>query len=313
MSELTHSIKVAAQRSGLTPHVIRVWERRYGAVQPERTGTNRRSYSDVDIERLRLLRHATAAGHSIGRIAKATTDALRELVASAKGENIQTDSRSSTPALESFQDQAMTAIRALDSSGLDEILVRASVALGNQGLLQRLIVPLAHEVGERWQSGDITAAHEHFASAVIRSFLANSAKPFAVASGAPNLVVGTPAGQLHELGAIIVSAAAQSLGWNVTYLGVGLPAAELAGAAIQNRSRAVALSIVYPEDDPNLPLELTQLRRFLPADTRIIAGGRAAPSYRQVLTQIGALQLDTLDRLYPVLESLRSARAAVKA
>ena len=78
---------------------------------------------------------------------------------------------------------------------------------------------------------------------------------------------------------MIVNAAAAQVGWQTTYLGASLPAAEIAGAAVQNRALAVALSIVYPEDDPDLPQELTNLRRFLPEETRILIGGRAATAY----------------------------------
>jgi methanogenic corrinoid protein MtbC1 len=209
-----------------------------------------------------------------------------------------------------LQEEALAAVQSLDAQGLESVLSRAAVLLGAQGLLEKLAVPLAHQVGELWRSGDITAAHEHFASAVLRVFLGNSGKSFATGQNAPNLVVGTPTGQLHELGAVIVAAGAASLGWRVTYLGAALPAAEIAGAAMQNRSRAVALSIVYPEDDPDLAQELTDLRRFLPAEIRIIAGGRAASAYRKVLSQIGAIHLDNLERFYPVLDSLRTAPPA---
>ena len=60
-----HSIKIVAQRTGLSSHVIRVWERRYDAVSPRRTETNRRLYSDGDIERLKLLGEATEIGHTL--------------------------------------------------------------------------------------------------------------------------------------------------------------------------------------------------------------------------------------------------------
>ena len=75
--------KRVARRTGLTAHVIRIWEKRYGAVQPERTGTNRRLYSEEQIERLSLLREITRAGHSIGPVAKLPTENLRKLAAEA--------------------------------------------------------------------------------------------------------------------------------------------------------------------------------------------------------------------------------------
>src|SRR3954453_16918076 len=86
------------------------------------------------------------------------------------------------------------------------------------------------------------------------------------------LVVATPNGQLHELGALLASAAASNLGWLVTYLGASLPAAEIAGAARQNQARAVALSLVYPEDDQKLEGELFRLRESLPAEVTLLVG-----------------------------------------
>jgi methylmalonyl-CoA mutase cobalamin-binding subunit len=117
--------------------------------------------------------------------------------------------------------------------------------------------------------------------------------------------VATPAGQLHELGAVMINAAAAQLGWRTTYLGASLPAAEIAGAAVQANGVAVALSIVYPEDDPNLPDELLKLRRFLPTAVKILSGGRGAAAYREALSRIGALQPGDLDAFSHQLDVLR--------
>ena len=176
---------------------------------------------------------------------------------------------------------------------------------GAQGLLQRVIAPLAQNIGELWRDGSITAAHEHFASAVIRIFLGHAANSFAGSNNAPVLIVTTPAGQIHELGALLAGAAAANLGWHVTYLGANLPAAEIAGAARLNRARAVALSLVYPEDDSRLEQELLRLRELLPPEITLLAGGRAMPAYRDALDTIGALQLKNLDHLCSTLDELR--------
>ena len=99
--------------------------------------------------------------------------------------------------------------------------------------------------------------------------------------------------------------AATHLGWRVTYLGTGLPAAEIAGAALQNNAAAVALSIIYPEDDPSLPGELLNLRRYLASSTRIIVGGRAAPAYAETLTRIGAIVVGSLTECCDALDRVR--------
>jgi methylmalonyl-CoA mutase cobalamin-binding subunit len=103
----------------------------------------------------------------------------------------------------------------------------------------------------------------------------------------------------------MVAAAAANMGWRVTYLGTSLPAAEIAGAATQNKARAIALSLVYPEDDRTLADELTSLRRYLPADVKILAGGRAASAYGESLSRIGAMRIDDLNALTATLEGLR--------
>lgn len=304
MSQSHQAIRWVAQRTGLSVHVIRVWEKRYGAVAPERTGTNRRLYSDEEVERLSLLRDVTQNGHSIGNVAKLPTEKLRELARQFPARTVAAPApaTSSAPAI---LEECVAAVKALDGRALDAALRSAATELGAQGLLVRVVAPLVHEIGELWRSGVITAAHEHFASAVIRVFLGHAAKPFAGLEHAPVLLVATPTGQLHELGALLAGATAANLGWHVIYLGASLPAAEIAGAARQNRARAVALSLVYPEDDPRLEGELTRLREALPAEIPLLIGGRAAPAYPSALKKTGAILTKDLPELGSKLDELR--------
>jgi len=311
MANAHQAIKVVARRTGLSAHVIRIWEKRYGAVEPERTGTNRRLYSEEQIERLSLLREVTQGGHSIGHVAKLPTAKLKTLAAEAfPGDHATASVRAS--AAPSFLDECIDAVKSLDSRRLDDVLKRAETALGALGLLQRVVAPLAQAVGDLWRAGTITAAHEHFASAVIRIFLGHAAKPFAGTDNAPVLVVATPAGQIHELGALLVGAAAANLGWHVTYLGASLPAAEIAGAVRQNRARVVAVSLVYPEDDSRLEAELIRLRDLLPSEVTLLVGGRATPAYHDTLEKIGATQVKDLTHLCSTLDELRKPAKKTK-
>lgn len=313
MADAHQAIKIVARRTGLSAHVIRIWEKRYGAVKPERTETKRRLYSEEQIERLSLLREITQSGHSIGHVAKLPTEKLRELVGEAQGgQDRASHTLTVARATPTFLDECIRAVKSLDARALEETLKRAGTELGAQGLLQRVVAPLAQTMGDLWRDGVITAAHEHFATAVIRIFLGHAARPFAGTDGAPVLVVATPAGQIHELGALLVGAAAANLGWHVTYLGASLPAVEIAGAARQNRARAVALSLVYPEDDPRLEGELTRLRESLPPEVSILVGGRALPAYREALEEIGAVQMKDLAHLCSALDDLRKPAKKVK-
>ena len=80
---LLHGIKVVVNQTGLSAHVLRVWEKRYSAVTPHRTETNRRMYTDQDIKRLQLLVRLTKAGYSIGQIANLDHKELKETIATA--------------------------------------------------------------------------------------------------------------------------------------------------------------------------------------------------------------------------------------
>lgn len=316
--------------TGLSAHVIRIWEKRYNAVTPNRTGSNRRMYSAEDIERLRLLAQATSTGNTISNLAPLTNEELRELIAATGGEvdfaasgtgGAQAGHRLAArgqqgddAAVHDHVSEALLATRRFDAEKLEEILRRAAVRLGHNGMLTRVISPLAVQLGDLWQAGQITAAHEHFATALIRNFLGRHARPYPAGVELPCAVVATPPGQLHELGAVMVAALAANLGWRVVYLGTSLPAAEIAGAALQNRARAVILSIVYPPDDPRLPAELQHLRSLLPASIALLTGGRSAAAYGETLRQLGAQRMESLGELSEALDELRQpASAAVTA
>jgi DNA-binding transcriptional MerR regulator/methylmalonyl-CoA mutase cobalamin-binding subunit len=306
MNEAQYPIQLVARLTGLSAHVIRIWEQRYRAVEPQRTATKRRLYCQRDIERLNLLRDVTRAGHSIGQIAQLPAEMLDKLVAvSPNVEARAPRTAAEAPKSASLVDDCLAAIKSLDPTALDQSLKRGATALGALGLLQRVVAPLAQAIGEMWREGTLTSAHEHFATAVIRGFLGNLAKPFGATDNAPVLVVATPAGQLHELGALLVGAIAANLGWQVTYLGASLPAAEIAGAAQQRHARAVALSLVYPEDDPRLEGELTLLRQSLAAEVKLLAGGGAMRVYRDALERVGALPIENLAQLGATLDDLR--------
>lgn len=301
MGEAHHTIKFVARRTGLTQHVIRVWERRYGAVKPNRTDTNRRLYSDEDVERLALLRKAIEAGHSIGNIANLPGQRLQALAAEATAN----PTLSPGTLVPGYVAGALEAIRRMEEAELEKVLERGIIHYGQHGLLEKLIGPLAQRVGELWREGELTASHEHFATAAIRTFLGRNSAAFSATVNAPVLVVTTPSGQLHELGAIMACAAANDAGWRVVYLGPSLPAAEIASAAVRNQAKAVALSIVYPEDDPNLPHELENLGKYLSPGIHVVVGGRGAEAYLPVINKIGAQCTGSFKELYAWLDEWR--------
>lgn len=159
------------------------------------------------------------------------------------------------------------------------------------------------ELGRSWEHGRLGIVHEHMASAVIRTVLGSIASGRPRHNGAPVIIVATPAGAYHELGALMGVVTAVSTGWNPTYPGPSLPAGEIASAARARGARAVALSVTFPPADPAVADELERLRGGIP-DTPIVVGGEAAASYAATLDSIHAMHHATMHELRETLDRL---------
>lgn len=304
-----HPIQVAARRSGLTSDVIRAWERRYRAVEPGRSSTNRRLYSDEDVERLLLLGQVTRAGRRIGDVAGLPLADLQAMVAedreAAMRVGVSPSQEGKSSPVAGRLAACMEAVQNFDASALETALSQASIDLPTPALLEQVLLPLLREVGEQWQTGALRVAHEHMTTAIVRSFLGTQKDSRYSEESAPEIIVATPSGQRHELGGLMVSVVAASDGWRVTYLGSDLPAEDIAATALRRRARAVALSIVYPADDPRLAQELKTLAAQLGDNVPLIVGGGSAAAYRELLREIGARLLPDLSTLREELQGLR--------
>jgi DNA-binding transcriptional MerR regulator/methylmalonyl-CoA mutase cobalamin-binding subunit len=307
--EPSHPIQVVARRTGLSADVIRAWERRYRAVSPKRSPTSRRLYSDNDIERLRLLRQATDSGRRIGDVAHLPAAVLRELTSSdceaLDRMSSATPSASQTKSAGTHYEACLRAVKALDPAALDSALAEASVALTVPNLLTDVIASLMHHIGEQWRIGNMRACHEHMATAQIRAFLGNLMTICNMSCSGPMLLVATPAGQIHELGALMVAVTAASSGWQPLYLGPNVPGDEIVFAVHTKNIPAVALSICYPADDPRLHHALRRLGQQLSTRSRLLVGGAAAAGYESALTEVGAVNIASLDNLRAALDELR--------
>ena len=304
MQVITYPIQVVVRETGLSAHVLRVWEKRYGAVVPERTSTQRRSYSEAELRRLKLLRRVTLLGHPIGSVARLPDHELESLASAAAPAPPAISERAGADS--PLVEQGLAAVQAFDADALNALLERTAIDAGHMALLRQVIAPLAERIGELWADGSLRPAHEHFATAAMRGFLLNPARQYAGADPGATLVISTPQGQLHELGAVMAAALANENGWRAIYLGPSLPAAEIAGAALQNRARAVALSVLFPAGDPNVARELGDLRRFLPGNVPILVGGHAAELSRDALEAAGAVYVADLPELAAKLAKIRA-------
>ena len=307
-----YPMRAVTRRTGLSPDVLRVWERRYGVVRPERSEGGQRLYSEADIERLLLLHRATLAGHSIREVAGLDAAALRTLLRDA-GElapnGVSPAPPRSAEELDAALAEAMAAVERLDGAALEGTLKRAALARSSTWVLDRVMGPLLHRIGERWHDGTLSPAHEHLASATVRRVLAWIVDAYEPHEGAPRVVIATPAGETHELGAMLAAAAAAEEGWRTVYLGPDLPAANVAAAAAQVGARAVALSLIYPTPAARLVEEIRQLRGALPASVPLLLGGPAAERHEATLENLGARVLSSIPALRELLRELESEGA----
>ncbi len=301
-----HPIGVVAERTGLSPDLLRVWERRYSAVEPSRSLDGQRSYSDADVERLRLLRLATMAGRSIRQVARLETEELARLVREDEVARQEVSRRTESAVLASTGEDVERALhlaRAVDAPGLESFLRRTAAALGVPVFLDGLAAPLLRRMGEEWEAGRLTPAQEHVATAIVQRVLEGVIHFLVVPHDAPNLLLATPVGEQHRMGSVLAAAAAAVDGWRVTHLGPDLPAGEIAAAALAVDARVVGVSIVYPRERDRVLAELRTLRSRLPASVPLAAGGAGAVALAPELRGAGI----------HVVQDLSELRAALRA
>jgi MerR family transcriptional regulator, light-induced transcriptional regulator len=293
-----YPVRLVALRTGLSPHLLRAWERRYGVVTPSRSEGGQRLYSDLDIERLARLRRLVERGHAISRIASLPPEALARL------EEETGSAAQDMGGIQDFNDRAMRAVRALDASGLGEVLEHAAMTLGVPDFLETVAVTTLEDIGHGWSERSVSVAQEHMATAVFRRVLGWLLGLYQTTSAAHRLVVATPPGERHELGALMAAIIAAAEGWNVTYLGPDIPVEELVGASRQARAEAVALSLVDSGDEPAVLSVLREIRAVLPPRVGLLLGGTGAHGIRAGIESAGVHLIDSLADLRPTLQRL---------
>lgn len=254
-----YPMRVVSRLTGLTADTIRVWERRYQAVKPDRTDGNKRRYSGGQVRRLVLLRRATELGHSIGQVARLQDDDLRRII----GETTQ-DLASHASIYDALIEDYLEAVFNFDAQGAEAILTRTAAIVPPMKLTLDILVPLMRRVGEAWRDGQLKISHEHIISGQLRTLLGTLMRHVEPVAGAPRVIVTTPPGHLHEFGAIIGAFMAASRGFEPVYLGSNMPFEDIAEATTQSGSELILLSIARDCS----PRELESLRAGLGALSR---------------------------------------------
>ncbi|MDH3686480.1 MAG: MerR family transcriptional regulator [Myxococcales bacterium] len=276
-----YSVGAVTRLTGLSAHVLRAWERRYGAVEPLRTAGGTRRYREEDVQRLRLMRAAVDGGHSIREIAQLPEAQLRKLSDETK-DGFQPD-------LEPLLD----AIARLDTEELDRALGLQLAALGARDFFELVAVPLLQAVGDRWAKGTLCVASEHLASVLVRNLLGSALRRRIGPGPAPRIIFTTPPGERHELGILASAVAAVEAGAHCTYLGPDLPVLEIARSAEIVDAHAVAVGVSRL---PAVEAEraLRELREAMPDTVEIWLGGPGSEAL-QLPDGISPIEIDDLE------------------
>lgn len=284
---------MVAKLTGLSTHVLRVWERRYEAVRPQRTPKGGRLYSDADVRRLQQLSRLVRGGHSISAVASLSDEALSAMEGATRAE-AQTPSPSA--ATETLREQFLAAIERLDAERARRLIAGAALLLDQRELLTQVIAPILKAVGERWAAGRFDVAQEHAATATLRSILESLSIPQSSAARG-TAVAATPSGERHELGAMMASILVGLAGYRVIYLGPDLPAPDLLAAAERLQANLLLVSVVCmgPEDAEVRVREIAEGAAAL--DLQVLIGGAAAPE----IDRPNVRRLATLDGLIAYL------------
>jgi DNA-binding transcriptional MerR regulator len=249
-----------SKRVGVSPELLRAWERRYGLLRPTRSAGGLRLYSPADVERVRRMQQHLA-------------DGLAAAEAAALAGRDEPDERATAIFLgpAALADELAAALDRFDEPRAQAVLDRLLAVMTIDTLLSDVIVPYLHELGERWRRGEASIAQEHFASGVLRGRLLGLARDWGLGVG-PTAVLACLPGEHHDLGLIAFGLALRSRGWRVASLGVDSPIETVRDASRALDPDLVVLSAVSEERVAPVVEQLHELA----GDHPLALGGEAS-------------------------------------
>ncbi|MBK9761346.1 MAG: MerR family transcriptional regulator [Flavobacteriales bacterium] len=266
------SIRDLEEFSGVKAHTIRIWERRYGLLEPDRTDTNIRTYSVDELKTILNVAFLNRHGVKISKVAALSKDERESHVKELAQLSSDTTDQLNTLKL---------AMVSYDTDLFESTSEQFRKEAGFRALIERLYVPLLEHIGVLWQSNAICPAQEHFVSYLVRQKLVvgiDSAGPVTKKNGAL-FVLYLPEDEIHELGLLYTHYLLRTAGERVLYLGQSVPIEDLAQVAAQFPGTIEFISIftAFPQSD-GLPKYLESLRSLMP-DPRLsfrFTGSRVA-------------------------------------
>jgi DNA-binding transcriptional MerR regulator len=259
-----------SRRLGVSDHVLRAWESRYGLLQPVRSPGGFRLYSEADALRIRRMQAHLAHGLSAAEAAQAV---LEEDSGARADPGRAAGPHRAPPATSELSGALQRALDAFDEPAAQAVLDRLMSDLSLATVLRDVVMPYLTELGERWQRGTASVAQEHFASNVIRGRLAGLARGWGNGHG-PRAVLACPPGELHDLALMIFGIILNGNGWRIDYLGMITPVDELTRTVAMRRPDLVVLAATLPENLEPLAPQLTTLAQHAPL---ALAGAGTTP------------------------------------
>jgi DNA-binding transcriptional MerR regulator len=258
MSVHTGALRIGefARRVGISPELLRAWERRYGLLQPIRTDGGFRLYTDDDARRVERMKRALDEGLS-------AAEAARRALAQA---------RSAEGALDDALARLVAAAHAYDEAAMHAVLDEAFAGFSLETVLQELILPALREIGTEWERGTLEVGQEHFASNLIRERLLALARLWG-RGGGPLAVLACAPSERHDIGLIAFGLVLRSHGWRILFLGADTPLATLGKAVSKTNPQLV---VVASMDSALLEAQSAALRKLGRSAPLVISGNGAS-------------------------------------
>jgi MerR family transcriptional regulator, light-induced transcriptional regulator len=264
VSEPVLRIGELSRRTGVSPELLRAWERRYGLLRPSRTPTGLRLYSDGDVARVQLMREHLGRGLAAAEAAALSARGGASGPApEAPAISLPVVRRELADALDGFDEPRAQAV-------LDRLLSAATVDM----VIGEVVLPYLSDLGERWERGEVSVAQEHFASGVLRGRLLGLARDWGLGVGPLALLACLP-GEQHDLGLIAFGLTLRSRGWRVVYLGQDAPLETVEETSRRLDPDLVVLSAV----DAGRVQALAEPLRRLADSRRVALGGAGAGGF----------------------------------
>jgi DNA-binding transcriptional MerR regulator len=286
-----------AKRTGVSPELLRAWEQRYGLLQPTRTPGGFRLYSAADEARVQQVQNLVAGGLAAAQAAHLllSRDEPAPRTVSASATIVDEEAANLTASLDRLDEQAA-------SAALDRLFAAYTV----ETVLQDVVLPYLHRLGERWEAGEVSVAQEHFASNLLRGRLLGLAQGWGQGQG-PGAVLACLPGEHHELGLLAFGVVLRRRGWRITYLGTNSPIGAVADIARSLRPAVVVLLSMNPDNFLDHAREIKKLAKQVPI---VIAGMGATlevarKTQTRVLDQGPVSAAETIDRDHPARADAR--------